>query len=223
MTQNPHTVWFRDTLYTLGRFSGMVEEMLQREVAKLEAHLDAQAASLEAREKAEYFEYHAEDFFELSTQLPTIHRYSVITAADSALEIFLTDTCNSYAKLTQASLRLDDLAGKGLRRAQQYLKKVASIDFPDSLSAWVSILRLRDLRNCIVHADGQIAEDRIDLIKWIKAEDGISISANGTVTFFAPFTSKALSWYEAFAEAFDGATKPLGLWATVLPFEAASS
>ena len=219
MPHNPHTQWFDETLYKLEQFDALVETMLKHEIAKLEAHLDTQAKALSESDRIEYFDWHAEDFFELSTQLPTVHRYSIITAADSALETYLTDTCNTYADLRGASLRLTDLAGRGLVRAHHYLKKVAMIEFPEGLPDWVAVLRLRELRNCIVHADGQIEEHRAELLNWIKAQDGISVSSGGTVTLHASFTTTALNWYRSFGGTLDVATNSLGLWGAIFPNE----
>jgi hypothetical protein len=219
LPHNPHTQWFEDTLYRLEGFATLVEDMLAQEIAKLDVHLDSQAKALTETDRAQYFDWHAQDFFELATQLPSIHRYSIVTAADSALETYLTETCNTYADLERAPLRLQDLAGKGLPRTQQYLKKVAQVEFPDTLPAWASVLRLRDLRNSIVHADGQIAENRAALLGWIKSEKGIAVSRDGTVTLYSTFTTTALNWYRTFTAAFDVATQPLGLWGTVFPLE----
>ena len=51
-------------------------------------------------------------------------RYSVLTSADSALENYLIVTATTYAELHKPSVLLKDFVGTGLRRAQQYLKKI---------------------------------------------------------------------------------------------------
>jgi hypothetical protein len=207
------------TLYKLERFAELVEEMLGAESISLDVRLGATAEKYPESERAEYFEAHAEDSFELSDELPSILRYSVLTRADSALENYLVSTAVTFAELHKPSVVLKDFVGTGFRRAQQYLKKVAGVQFPEDAPEWVAVLRLRELRTCVVHADGYINEDHGVLKRWINATPGIRVFSSRSVTLAADFSGTAIGWYIRFAELFDPCCEGLGLWASVFPVD----
>jgi hypothetical protein len=219
LTDNPATRHFAVRLHKLERFADIVEETLVSRAAELDAELTAAAAEYPEPERQEFFEHHAEDFYELSDELPTILRYSVLTGADAALEHYLVDTCETYYEVNKATVRLTDLAGTGIQRARLYLKQVARIQFPDAKPAWTAILRLRELRNCIMHANGYIPDIQQALAQWLKTCPEIQISSAGVVTLRPGFTQVALGWYNGFAGDFDPACGSLGLWQSVFPVE----
>ncbi len=143
----------------------------------------------------------------------------MLTAADSALEAFLNDTCETYAELHKASVRPNDFKGAGIQRAQNYLKKVARVPFPDEKSIWTTIIRLHDLRNCIIHADGFVAVSRNDLRQWSQAIAGLRVAESGVIYLEREFTKTIITSYTAFSEVFDESCEGLGLWRSVFPFD----
>ena len=208
---------FGRALSRIERLAHLVEETLGNRAADLDADLTAATEDVPEAERQDFFEFHAEDFFELSHELPTILRYSVLTAADSVLEHYLTATCRMFAELRKMSIEVNDLAGSGVRRAQNYLKKVACMQFPDNKRPWPAIVRLYELRNCIVHADGYVPELHDALLRWLDGCTGIRLSAGRIVALEVGFTSVALDWYNSFATDFDSACAPLGLWEAEFP------
>jgi hypothetical protein len=214
---NPLTREFTNKVRKLERFAVIVEEALQARASALDEALVAGAENYSQSERQDLFEYHAEDFLDLSDELPSILRYSVVTAADSAVEHYLKRTADRYSDLRKASVRMSDLTGSGLERAQQYFKKVAQITFPDSAPTWTAILRLRELRGCLVHADGYVSEDRTRLARWLGTTSGIRLSPGRTVALEASFTRDALGWYATFASDFDAVCAPLGLFEAEFP------
>jgi hypothetical protein len=152
---NPLSQDFARKIGRLRTLADLVEDRLVGKVGELEAEVSKLATNMKEDEKQDLYEYYAEDFVELSDELPTILRYSILTAADTALESYLNDSCETFAELTKTRIKLGDIAGKGLLRAKAYLQKVAGVDFPDTLPVWLAVRRLHDIRNCIVHADGR--------------------------------------------------------------------
>jgi len=195
-----------------------VEKFLATEMAALNSRIEAGSAAYAPEDHQDYFEAaHLDDYMELSQELPTILRHSILTAANSALEQYLNETCRAHAEVTKTRLDVADLAGTGLRQAQVYLKKVGGMIFPDHDESWVAVQRLRELRNSIVHGDAYVHESNAPLISWLEKCRGVKISASHFVTLEAPFVGEALTWYERFAEVFDEACEPLSLWFSVFP------
>jgi hypothetical protein len=205
-------------LLQLRRFSDMVEQTFVERAAALDAEL-ATASNLPEHEREDLVDWYASDFLELGEELPTVLRYAVLTAADTASEAFLNRTCDAYAEVSGTAIRVKDLQGAGIRRAREYLTKVASIQFPDDRPNWTTVLRLHGLRNCIVHAEGVVAPSRAELRKWSASIPGLRISDYDVVSLDAPFTKFALDGYETFGADVDLSTAHLGLWSLELPFE----
>jgi hypothetical protein len=219
MNQNPLTREFKGKLAKLDGFAGLVEDTLVARSAALDADLSARAENFAEEERREFFEFHAEDYFELADELPTILRYAVLTAADTALEVYLNDTCETFAEVHNASVRLADFGGIGIERARKYLKKLARVPFPDERPSWISVVRLHELRNCIIHADGIVAVSRNELRQWSDSMAGLRITENGTISLSREFAKTALTFYERFAADFDEACGVLDLWQSVFPTE----
>jgi hypothetical protein len=214
---NPMTREFRIRLGRLRDFASLVESTLVAEVERLDATVSEGAKKLVEAERGEFFEYHAEDYFELSDQLPSILRYSVLTAADTALEAYLNNTCVTFAELGDVRVGLSDLKGAGIQRARRYLKKVAQVSFPDQGAVWTTVLRLHELRNSIVHADGVVPDSKAALREWTSSFAGIAIDRHGSISLDQGFAGAAMQAYEAFADDFDVACENLGLWRSVFP------
>ena len=214
---NPLTRDFAISLARLQRYASKVEAFLAAESASLEAQITDRMALLPPEDRQDHFEAHLEDMLELSDELPTLLRHSVLTAADSALERYLTDTCHDHAELSKSKVRLEDLRGGGLHRAQIYLKRVAGIEFPDEHPAWVAMLRLHELRNSIVHAEGYMQESHAGLAAWLQTIPGVQVSARRFVTLRATFLDEMFKSYDSFVEVFDAACEPLSLWHLVFP------
>ena len=88
--------------------------------------------------------------------MKTFH-YSTIVTVYSLLEISLNDLCRYLCNSKKLSSSLEELRGKGIKRAKLYLEKVCLIDFPEN-NEWNEILKFNEIRNCIVHAQGDIED-----------------------------------------------------------------
>jgi len=217
MPHNPLTRDFERKLFMLRRLADLVEETLIAQSEELNARLSKEAGHYAEEERQDFFEYHAEDYYALADELPTLLRYSVLVGADTGLEVYLNDTCATYAEVHQATVTVDDLRGAGIERARDYLKKVARISFPDTRPEWATVRRMHDLRNAIVHADGYVPPDRTKLRDWCSSIPGLRITSANVISLTRDFTDAAITAYEAFATEVDAACEPLGLWQSIFP------
>src|SRR4051794_12094849 len=76
VTHNPLSRDFARKLRRLHSFAELVENTLIAKVAELDAEVSAKAAKLSDEEKRDLYEFYAEDYIELSDELPTVLRYS---------------------------------------------------------------------------------------------------------------------------------------------------
>jgi len=137
--------------------------------------------------------------------------YSIMVGAEAALEAYIGKTCESFATQTSTRLKHTDLSGSGIDRMRDYLKKVASMPFPDSGTQWIAMKNLRKIRNAFVHADGLVLADRDAVRAWSQGFDGLQISDAGTMTLTENFAQRLISTYLEFGESFDAACDRLPL------------
>jgi len=214
---NPRTRDFDERLLKIKGLTAIVEEALVNQAKSLANDLAKDVDACTESQKEDLYESYGEDYFELSTELPTLFRYSMLTASASAFDQYLTETAVGYAEVKDVAIKITDLRGNGILRAQQYFQKVVRLDFPENTSAWKNILKVRDLRNCVVHADGYIPEQKKELLDWIEKTPGIKLANGCIITLEPDFIHTVFEWYNSFAVDFDKACQSLGLWGTVFP------
>ena len=208
---NPETRDFERRLARLSELSRIVESTLAERADHLDASVSATAATLGEEARDDYIEWHAEDFFILGDELPTLMRYSILVGAEAALESYLGKTCDSFAIQSGAILRHTDLRSSGVDRMREYLKKVGGMPFPDGGEEWVTMKNLRKIRNAFVHADGVVVSDRAAIERWSEDFDGLRISDRGTVTLTETFAERVISSYTTFGTSFDRACQAMQL------------
>lgn len=106
--------------------------------------------------KREVDEYFAEEHYIIENIFLKSFRYSMVVTSYSLLEIAMNDLCHYLRHSKKLSLNLDEIKGEGIERAKLYLSKVCSIDFPERSAEWNDIQKVNRIRNCIVHAEGDI-------------------------------------------------------------------
>lgn len=104
-------------------------------------------------------------------------RYSVIVTIYSFLETTLNDLCRYLHHSKNLSLTLDEVKGDGIERAKLYLQKVCLINFPEKSHEWQEIQKFNLIRNCIVHAEGNVEEvaSPTKIKRIIKNTKGLSL------------------------------------------------
>lgn len=120
---------------------------------------------------------HLEDEYNILLSMQVLIRHSLFTATYSLLETFLNDLCSSLKEERKLMIDINDLNGAGIFRTQTYLSKILHVDFPTSHRAWQRICDYNRLRNCLVHADGQLSKDsNKQLLKFIKAHKHLEVN-----------------------------------------------
>ncbi len=99
-------------------------------------------------------------------------------------------------------VQLEDLRGDGIDRARLYFVKICGIDHPDSSREWSEIQKLKKIRNCIVHADGDVLDARSpDKIKNIvKNTPGLSLENERYLVIKNKYLESATTWVEDYLQ-----------------------
>ncbi len=130
-------------------------------------------------------------------------RGAVFLAAYSVLERFLTSLCRDL-EAEIGGLKLNQLAGQGIRKAHLYLTAVAEVKVPEG-DEWERLLLCGELRHAVVHAQGELAASKsLKNIKRLQSDvGGFKLSADeSSVTFFSKFNWDFIAMIQAFAEQF---------------------
>lgn len=98
--------------------------------------------------------------------------YSFFIYLISYFEHNLNKICLDYYKKHIQTLKLKDLAGTGLNRALNYMEKVCNFKLPNKIPI-NELLLMRDIRNCLAHAGGEINDEK--LLKSLAKEKKLKI------------------------------------------------
>ena len=108
--------------------------------------------------------YFAEIHDDVEETILKYFHYSFIIITYSFLERAMIDLCVFIKDKNELKLTHADLRGTGITQSQKYLEKVCDINFPTESSEWKNILNFQKIRNCIVHAIGDIEKSK-DTVK----------------------------------------------------------
>lgn len=102
-------------------------------------------------------------------------RYSLIVTLVVVLESQLTAICTELGKMRKIPLRAKDLKGDTIGQSKRYLADVLNLHLDFQL--WERIADLVKVRNCIVHALGnvELSNDRNRLLDLVKLDSGLSL------------------------------------------------
>lgn len=154
-----------------GRFTNKMEELkyyyeemeskFKIDISELSKKYDAEVkeAPIDLETKRNIDEYFSEEHHIIEKIYIKLFRYSTLVTIYSLLETALNGLCDFLKHKMELSLRYDELTGQGIVRAKSYMSKVCYIDFPEAAHEWQEILKFNYIRNCIVHAAGDIEYD----------------------------------------------------------------
>lgn len=127
--------------------------------------------------RREELEEHHFDEYNVLLSMSVLIRHSLFTSTYSVLETFLNDLCSTLKEERNLVIEINDLNGAGIFRAQTYLSKMIHVSFPSSHRSWQRICNYNRLRNCLVHADGQLSKDsNKQLLKFINGHKHLELN-----------------------------------------------
>ena len=153
---------------------------LMGEKELIQKRLDEMSAGL-SQDEAAFLEYEVSDEFYLIDDvfLPLFLHSSTISLF-AFFESELTALCKRLDRAQSQGSVWPSLNGSGIGKAKQYLKDHTSVNFGQLNSYWVNLNNMQSIRNCLAHANGDIAqmstENKRERIRQIATStEGLSV------------------------------------------------
>lgn len=143
-----------------------------------EEQFSADIAEMDEDERHGYSDYMIDEYTKTVEVLPRLQWYAQFLVVYSSFEHALNELCRIVKNRSGLSLSLKDLEGQGIRRAANYLSKVAGVHSPFKSPEWNRALLLGEIRNAIAHRNGEIEfkpNDKSSLFHRSQGVDGLQL------------------------------------------------
>jgi hypothetical protein len=181
-----------------------MEAKFSRDLKAIEKRYDEdiRRRGSEAELPSELVEYYADDFYVVERIFLRTFRYSAIVAIYSLLETSMNSLCSLLQKRNELKIELSDLRGDGIERAKSYLIKVCAIQFEDGCHEWTEIQKLNYIRNCIVHAEGNVdhTHSPSKLRRLVKNTKGVTLENDRYLSIDKAYLESAITWVDDFLQ-----------------------
>lgn len=145
-------MFIKEELNAYRAYSLKIEEFLQASLEGKENEFEKQTADIDDDASFSiYVKEYGNEINRLEDVFPNLLRVTLFIKCFSFLEVELFSLANKLKKELDLSLSINDLQGSSIRKAQNYLKNVANIEFPDNDESWHEIKKYNILRNYLVH------------------------------------------------------------------------
>jgi hypothetical protein len=141
--------------------------------------MERETVGLSQDEKDRFYEWHGEDLGKLEDSFPNVLRNSLFIAIYTELEDVLKSICRALANEKGCTIPVHEWHRGILENAKSCLKKDIGISWSLSPNLWDEILRIRRIRNTLVHnggwldgarsANGAETQDS-ELLKYIRGQ-----------------------------------------------------
>ena len=187
---------------SIAHFIKKTTEIIEIERKQLE--IEYQKWEREKRDYGNDFDwmtiYHGDSHFEDEgikiAGYASVFYNSIFITIFSKLEIRLFQICEYCSGILELEIKAKDLAGRNyIVKAKKYIEKVIRVDLSKCNEEWQTILNYQQIRNSIVHSDGNRKITSDTLLKFIEDEEGIGYEASKCKTYI---------YSSAFVEKFNG-------------------
>jgi hypothetical protein len=148
------------SLQVLEFYLRTLEEFIERErsheVSELKGHADQLPEDRQGEFWAWHYPVHWDEIF--ASQLRSSFVVTLVSLAESHVGM----VAEQAREIAETPLKPGDLRGGPLERHRKCLQALAGFTQPDDRS-WNAIYEIRDVRNCIVHANSRIREAKNDV------------------------------------------------------------
>jgi hypothetical protein len=145
-------------LHSLQSLVSRLPDFLSEKQSEFERHLAERVREegMDEEQRSGFFEKHEAEFHELHTFFPNAVWNSLLTLACSLFESRLMEACK-FLESSCAPLKCKwaTVNGQGLDKSAAFLRKNFGI-FPERHENWVTIRDFFEVRNCFVHANGDV-------------------------------------------------------------------
>ncbi|MCK9374624.1 MAG: hypothetical protein M0P73_00580 [Syntrophobacterales bacterium] len=162
-----------------------VRQLIKKEEKRIADWSKSQTEKLSREETEVFYDRYSEDYLKFRDLFPSIQRDSIFIAIYAELEEALKFVCSAVASEISIDVQVYRWRGGILERIESCFKNNIGIEFPPDGNLWDKIIKIRNIRNTIVHNGSWLYEqndrdkeiiDYIDIEKeniiLIKRDDG---------------------------------------------------
>jgi hypothetical protein len=179
----------------LNRFELFIKE----ENELYEKYLNNPESDDELGQKFNFQRNHSND---LLNEYPNTLRKSTFISLWSNFEKSLNDLCEVYEYHLSLKVNFTDMKGKGIERSKLYLTKIIHLNFPTS-SNWDKIMKLKRIRDKIVHSYSEVNDEDSQLLSDIKSFKNLklySINKKSIIEIEKPFLDGVINVFNGFSK-----------------------
>lgn len=163
--------------------SEFVEVAINEHLHALRAQYEKRVVGLTEDERDYLDDFYGDEATRVGERFAQALRKAQFLVIYASFEDELNSLCEHFAtahRLLEPRL----ISGKGITRSHTYLKRVASIPFPDDSDEWSRIKLLLQVRNSIAHAGGSLPDQILERVLKLP---GVEIGESNRVVLDAPF------------------------------------
>lgn len=165
--------------------SSEIENLLKSRNADLERHIDERYEKLSEKDRSELIESYAYDLYQFQSLFPSMHREFMFITLYNYLEHNLSQINNMISQEIGSRVGVEDMNGRGVRRALLFLEKVAGFCFDEMREEISFILGANALRNCVVHGGGVLPNNATEQVNKFVAQQSALSGRPGETVFFS--------------------------------------
>lgn len=167
----------------------------------LEYSYKEQIKDLTVEEREHIDDYFADDYYMIEDFLIVTYRNSLVVSLYSFLENSMTQLCRYLCKQHKYSIELSNRSIDGISSARTNLEKIAKVDFNILKSEWEDLIWLNKIRNCIVHAEGDVKYLGNNILKdHVIQTSGVSLKYERFILIEREYIDFSIDRIEVFLE-----------------------
>ena len=147
-----------------------VQRLLKGEEKRISDWMDSQTARFSPEEQDQFNEWYGEDYLKFKDSFPSIQRNAVFITIYSELEDVLKFLCRALARKIGCAIQTYKWRGGILEKVKACLEQDIGIEMSRIMSLWDEVIKIRKIRNTIVHNGGWLdnrEESDAELIDYI--------------------------------------------------------
>jgi len=153
---DPHTQFFGNMVDASLEFDLLTEYVLNMTKTIQAAQAKCRSEAVNRRPSLQAIAEDDSDLF--AEQFPRLLHVGTIISTIIFLEQVLNDFAGNLQKIEKLNLALRDLNGPLIERFRKYCVHIAKLPFSISDQDWESLRGVLEIRNCLTHSDGMLAE-----------------------------------------------------------------
>lgn len=143
------------------RYLDLLHAAISDNPIQFDASIKKIVVTMSKDERAEFYEFHEDDFIEVNADFPRLLFSSFVVSWYSFVENHLISFCKSRNLKISISIQENENYGEGIRRAYNFLNQ--AIGYQIDNNHWQELTRIGKTRNKIVHNNGRLSYSIADI------------------------------------------------------------